>query len=129
MKQPVKFYAVNYPLSTILLILAAVYLYFISPFSGIAFFPVFFLVLAVVSFTHKHALIINDENIIYKPFPVFSKKVIALTEITEVKIETGKVRLSTSKDSVSVKRYFLKNDQWSDIVAALELLSKPSNPS
>lgn len=127
--QPAKFHAVNYPLSTILLILGAAYLYFISPFSGIAFYPAFFLVLAVISFSHAYALIIDDKNIIYKPFPVFSKKTIGISDITGIKIESTKVLLYTEKKTISVRRYFLKNDQWNNIVAALKPLSKPADPS
>ncbi len=129
MIQPTKYQAVNYPLSTILLILGAAYLYFLSPFSGIVFYPVFFLVLAVISFSHTYALIIDDKNIIYRPFPIFSRKIIEISEITEIKVESAKVLLFTEKRTVSIKRYFLKNDQWSNITHSLKSLSKISDPS
>jgi hypothetical protein len=125
MKQPAKFNAVNYPISAILLIIAALYLYFLSSFSGIAFFPIFFLILAVISFTHKYALIITENHIVYKPFPVFSKK-IDLSLITGITAETGKVDIHTGNKKVTVRKYYLKNKQWRFIVAALEQFSAAS---
>ncbi len=127
MNQPAKFNAVNYPISTILLIIAALYLYFLSSFSGIAFFPIFFFLLAVISITHKYALIITENHIVYKPFPVFSRAVIDISVITGITAESGKVTIHTGKKTVVVKKYFLKNKQWSLIIAALEQSSKSSS--
>jgi hypothetical protein len=122
MNLPAKFSSVNYPLSTILLILAAIYLYFLSPFKGIVFFPVFFAILALISLTHPYALIITEKQIIYKPFPVFSKKITDISLIKSIQKEAGKVMIITEKNNVTVKKYFLKNNQWKTVVSYFEQL-------
>lgn len=125
MANPEKFYAVNYPFSTVVLTLAGMYLYFLSPFAGNLFFLIFFAALALLSLFHKYALEITNTHITYKPFPVFSTKTVKIADINKIITGIQSIKIQTlNGESVVIMNYFLKKKQWPLIVKRFEEITK-----
>jgi hypothetical protein len=125
MPNPEKFYAVNYPVSTVLLVIAGMYLYFLSPFAGNLFFLIFFVTLALLSFYHKYALEITNTHIAYKPFPVFSTRTVKIADISKVLTSNQSIKIQTLNGKpMIIGNYFLKKKQWPLIIKRVEAIAK-----
>jgi hypothetical protein len=120
-----KFYAVNYPVSTVLLIIAGMYLYFLSPFAGNLLFLIFFAALALLSLYHKYALEISNTHITYKPFPVFSTRIVKIADISKIHTGNQSIKIQTlNGKSMIIANYFLKKKQWPLIKKRIGELAK-----
>jgi hypothetical protein len=125
MTSPEKFYAVNYPVSTVFLFIAGIYLYFLSPFEGNLFFLIFFALLALLSFSHKYALEITNTHITYRPFPVFSTRTALIADITRILPGNQSIKIQTHNGKmVTIQKYFLKNKQWPLITERIGEIAK-----
>ena len=125
MANPEKFYAVNYPVSTVVLSLAGMYLYFLSPFAGNLFFLIFFAALAVLSLDHKYALEITNTCITYRPFPVFSTKTVKIAAISKILMGNQSIKIQTLNGKpVIIANYYLKKKQWPLIVNRIGEIAK-----
>lgn len=125
MANPEKFYAVNYPVSTVFLALAGVYLYFLSPFAGNLFFLIFFAALAILSFYHKYALEITNNYITYRPFPVFSTKTVKIADISKILMGNKSIKIQTLNGKpMIIVNYYLKKKQWPLIVKSIGEIAK-----
>jgi hypothetical protein len=108
----------------VVLILATLYMYFISPFAGNIFYLIFFILLVIAAFIHRYALVINDSKIVYRPLPLFATKKVNLEDIRTIGFGEDQMVITTRKEkTITIRKYYLQDYKWYPTVDKMKEIS------